>query len=226
MNSLHFDKIAEKYDYAIPEHIRDHYLNKRIKTVREHLKRGLIVDIGCGTGKLGEKLVSAGYGVIGVDVSGKMLAIARGRLGNKLVMGFADRLPLKSGAFDLAQCIALLHHLVDRRRVAVTIKEIARVTKLGGTIIIWDHNPNNPYWPIIMKKSPQDCGEERLIPLGEILGALRKSGIAKFEVCRRGFIPDFVPRRLLPLFQVVERVVEKSPVFNRLCAHNVIIAHK
>lgn len=226
MNTIHFDSVAEKYDYTIPKHIRDHYLNKRVEAIRHHLKGGLIVDVGCGTGKLGEKLVSAGYGVIGVDVSEKMLAIARGRLGNKLVMGFADRLPLKSDAFDLAQCIALLHHLADRRRVAATIREMVRVTKSGGAIIIWDHNPHNPYWPIIMKKSPQDSGEERLVPLEEILDALWKSGIAKLKVCRRGFIPDFVPRRLLPFFQVVERVVEKNPIFNRLCAHNVVIAHK
>ena len=29
-----------------------------------------------------------------------------------------------------------------------------RVTKPGGRVIIWDHNPANPYWPVIMSKAP------------------------------------------------------------------------
>ncbi|HEX6116657.1 MAG TPA: class I SAM-dependent methyltransferase [Solirubrobacterales bacterium] len=40
---------------------------------------GLVVDLGCGTGILAERLVAEGYDVLGVDISADALAIARDR---------------------------------------------------------------------------------------------------------------------------------------------------
>jgi SAM-dependent methyltransferase len=41
---------------------------------------GLVVDLGCGSGILAERLAAAGYEVLGVDLSADMLAIARKRV--------------------------------------------------------------------------------------------------------------------------------------------------
>ena len=49
-----------------------------------------------------------------------------------------------------------------------------RVLRSGGHLLIWDHNPRNPYWNFLMKRVPQDCGEERLIHKNEILSILAK----------------------------------------------------
>jgi len=65
------------------------------------------------------------------------------------------------------------------------------VAKPSGIVIIWDHNKNNPYWPILMRRLPQDSGDERIIPLREITDALNKSGVEKIEVYKKGFVPDF-----------------------------------
>lgn len=46
---------------------------------RAGLVGGRVVDLGCGSGIWAECLVGAGYDVLGVDLSGPMLAIARGR---------------------------------------------------------------------------------------------------------------------------------------------------
>ena len=43
---------------------------------------GLVVDMGCGTGKITEELAMAGYDMIGIDNSEDMLSIARGKLEN------------------------------------------------------------------------------------------------------------------------------------------------
>lgn len=42
-------------------------------------RSGLVVDLGCGSGILAERLTAAGFGVLGVDVSAAMLTIARRR---------------------------------------------------------------------------------------------------------------------------------------------------
>lgn len=46
---------------------------------RQGLKRGRVVDLGCGTGQWAAELARAGYDVVGVDVSAAMIAIARQR---------------------------------------------------------------------------------------------------------------------------------------------------
>src|SRR5918997_1446185 len=52
-----------------------------IREVLEHhgMGGGLIVDLGCGTGLLARELVDAGYDVLGIDISGAMIEIARQR---------------------------------------------------------------------------------------------------------------------------------------------------
>ena len=104
--------------------------------------------------------------------------------------------------------------------------EMTRVTKPGGHILIWDHNPRNPYWPILMKRVPQDTGAERLIPEKELIEGLRAGGARPIVVQPHSLIPDFAPRRLMPLAIRAEAIVERTPLLNRLCAHNVILAVK
>ena len=44
------------------------------------IKTGLVVDLGCGSGLWARELSDSGYGVLGVDISPAMIAIARKRV--------------------------------------------------------------------------------------------------------------------------------------------------
>jgi hypothetical protein len=77
-----------------------------------------------------------------------------------------------------------------------------------------------------MKRVPQDTGAERLIPEKEILDGLRDGGATPESVEVKGLMPDFTPKPLTGLVARIEDVVERVPVLNRLCAHNVILARK
>lgn len=46
---------------------------------RNGLREGLVVDLGCGSGLLARELLDAGYGVLGIDISGAMVELARRR---------------------------------------------------------------------------------------------------------------------------------------------------
>ena len=63
--------------------------------------------------------------------------------------------------------------------MAATVREMGRVVKRGGFVVLWDHNPANPYWPILMKRVPQDSGDERLVPLAELLDDIRAAGLQR-----------------------------------------------
>ncbi|CAA9555973.1 MAG: hypothetical protein AVDCRST_MAG43-1473 [uncultured Thermomicrobiales bacterium] len=222
-----FDTVADAYDDSLPHHVMDHYLDKRAEFIRRHVAPGRTVDVGCGTGVLAARLSDDGYDVTGVDpFRGMLKYLKQRRPGIDAVHAFGQHLPFADDTFDLSYCVAVMHHVADPAAVRETVLEMTRVTKPGGHILIWDHNPRNPYWPILMKRVPQDTGAERLIPEREFLDALHAGGARPIVVQPHSLIPDFAPRRLMPLAIATESIVERAPLLNRLCAHNVILAVK
>ena len=91
--------------------------------------------------------------------------------------------------------VAALHHIAEPADVRQTLVEMVRVARPGGRIVIWDHNPRNPYWGRLMARVPQDTGEERLIPEDEVLGGLRAGGAEILSSDQLGMVPDFTPPR-------------------------------
>lgn len=220
-----YDRIAEDYDGTIPQHVMEHYLKKRVRLVQEHLRSGAILDVGCGTGRLGGRLDAQGYKVVGLDASLGMLRVTQREGAVIAVAGYSHALPFRTESFQMTLSVASLHHIADAERVAQTLHEMHRVTERGGYILIWDHNPKNPYWPLIMRRVPQDLGLERLIPLSEILAAFQE-GISTLEAKKMGFVPDFIPRPLLAPLQILEALVEWLPGLREVAAHNVVLARK
>lgn len=225
MTDTHFDDIAAVYDESLPPHVVEHYLRKRTRFIVERCPSGRALDVGCGTGALAARLASAGYEVAGVDPSGGMLEVLRRRApGVDAVQGSGTALPFPDDGFDLVYCVAVLHHVADHGAVRATLAEMVRVARPGGRVLVWDHNPRNPYWGRLMAKVPQDTGEERLIPEHEVVGGLRGAGARILLSAQLGMVPDFTPRRALRAAAALERAVERTPLVRRLGAHNVVLA--
>lgn len=222
-----FDAIADEYDDALPPHVVEHYLAKRVRFLVARCPSGRVLDVGCGTGALAQRLSAAGLRVSGVDASSGMLEVmgrvapAAGR-----VRGHGGRLPFDDGTFDLTVTVAALHHVAEPAAVRATLTEMVRVLRPGGQAVVWDHNPRNPYWKHLMARVPQDDGSERLIPEEEIVGGLEAGGAQIVGSAQLGLVPDFVPPRMLRVAQAAERAVEQIPGLRRLCAHNVVVARR
>lgn len=222
-----FDSVAEAYDDSLPLHVMDHYLAKRVSFIRQHVAPGKALDVGCGTGVLAAKLSDEGYDVTCVDPFRGMLRFVKQRKQDlNAVHAFGEHLPFADNSFDLTYCVAVMHHVAAEDAVRETVLEMTRVTRPGGHVLIWDHNPRNPYWPILMKRVPQDTGAERLIPEREFLSGLAAGGARPLVVQPLGFVPDFTPKSLTGAAIRAEAVVERMPLINRLCAHTVILAVK
>src|SRR5712691_2850753 len=219
--------VAHEYDDVFPRHVAEHYIDKRTGLIKELLPMGgLVLDVGCGTGQLGSAIANQGFDVFGVDLSASMVARARDRGLIGTFAGITTALPFASESFDLALTVATLHHLETPERVATTVREMGRVVRHGGFVVLWDHNPAIPYWPILMKRVPQDSGDERLVPLAELLADVNAAGLELHRAFRSGFTPDFLPAPLAGLWNLVERAVEITPGLNVLAAHNVVVARK
>lgn len=230
-NVRHFDTIAGNiYDDSIPAHVMRHLTRRRVNVVRNVLRTGKVLDVGCGTGRFLSAFPADMYQCHGIDVSKGMIRVAQAKNpALRCCVASATSLPYEDESFDIVFCAAVLHHIADPDAVRQAIGEMIRVTRAGGTAIIWDHNPLNPYWPSIMRRVPQDTGEERLIPRGEIasvLDAISKIYPLKVRWRRLTFIPDFAPERSMPALRWIEQVLEQIPFVRNLAAHNVAIIRR
>jgi SAM-dependent methyltransferase len=222
-----FDRIAEVYDESLPGHVVDHYLEKRTAFVLEHCPRGSALDVGCGTGALAARLAAQGYEVVGLDPSEGMLRVLEERTSRvRPVRGSGTSIPFEDSSFDLVLSVATMHHIAAPADVRRTLAEMVRVTSPGGRILVWDHNPRNPYWRLLMARVPQDTGEERLVGVQELVDGLTAAGAQPTLVTQLGLVPDFAPPRLMGAAAAAERAVEKIPILRRICAHNVMLASK
>jgi SAM-dependent methyltransferase len=223
-----FDAVADAYDDSLPFPVMAHYKSMRVAMIMRHAPTGgKVLDVGCGTGVLAETLVAVGYDVTGLDPFQGMLRHLKQRVPSiTTVQGNGEALPFPDNTFDFTYCVAVMHHVAGKPNVRQTLKEMVRVTKPGGKIMIWDHNPRNPYWPLLMKRVPQDTGAERLIPDREIRAGLAAGGAITIFNRPLGLMPDFTPTGLIPTMARVESLVEKVPLVRLIGAHNVIVAIK
>ena len=95
-----------------------------------------LLDVGCGTGHWSMFFSECGFTVTGLDVSQRMIDVARSKSNRDITYLAADahRLPFPDGAFDVTSAITTLEFT---RNPAGVIREMVRCTrKQGGTVLI------------------------------------------------------------------------------------------
>jgi ubiquinone/menaquinone biosynthesis C-methylase UbiE len=98
---------------------------------------GLVLDLGCGTLVLEERLARTGHRFVGLDLSPEMArlgAVKQAPNVGLLANGDAECLPFSDGAFDSAVSCYVPKY-VD---AGVFAREIARVTKPGANVVLYD----------------------------------------------------------------------------------------
>lgn len=156
-----------------------------------------VLDVGCGTGSLTmtAKIYAGATGLVyGIDASPVMVEVARkktakARLGVTFDVGLIEKIPYPDNTFDVVVSRLTIHHLPgDLKRKG--FKEIFRVLKPGGYLLISEFNP--PTNPI----------------LNHIFSAMFGPRMMQFTV-----------GTILPLFSDAGFIEVTEPVYTNFLAH-------
>ena len=143
----YFETIAGNW-----ESMRKSYFDDRVTSlaIEKLLPCDLVLaDVGCGTGSLTFELARFSRKVVGFDLSREMLRRARRSAKERefsnveFRYGDAAKLPVKANQFDGVFCVMVLHFLDEPEKA---IKELCRVTRPGGSVIVVDLVPHQQTW--------------------------------------------------------------------------------
>jgi ubiquinone/menaquinone biosynthesis C-methylase UbiE len=144
-----FDERADAYDREYNDQTTGGY-SLRIR--REKVLRffdqpgGKVLDVGCGPAVMAQEIAARGCEFWGVDPAEKMLDICRRRVGGRSDMhfelGYATQLAFPDQFFDAVLCMGVIDAVEDRSKA---VREMLRVLKPGGTLIITFTNVASPY---------------------------------------------------------------------------------
>ncbi len=161
-----FDRFADHYEDSVDRSIaftgrsaaffaqRKVQLLDRVAQTRLGALSSLsVLDVGCGTGTTDRALVTEVGELCGVDLSEEMLAVARKNVPGATFDPYdGKKLPFPDGTFDVALAVCVLHHVPLGRRHQF-LREMRRVTRPGGFLAVFEHNPLNP----LTRRAVHDC---------------------------------------------------------------------
>ena len=108
-----------------------------------------VLDIGCGNGRLAERLDRDGFRLnyLGIDVTPELIAMANARkprlarvsadfrVGDITARGWTDTLE-PSAPFDLVLALAVLHHVSSFELRRAAIRDVRAVLRPGGVFVM------------------------------------------------------------------------------------------
>lgn len=202
MDSAEFDQFADEYDQLHqrsirtsgerPEFFHEYKIKILTRLVGEcGLKPEKILDFGSGIGN------STAYfrryfpatQLSGADVSERSLEIAEQRFpGACTGLRIEDnRVPAADGTFDVTFSACVFHHIPHDEHIR-WLRELRRVTRVGGMLAIFEHNPLNPLTVRAVNTCPFD-ENAHLIRATEMKERYRASGWSNPTVEYHLFFP-------------------------------------
>ncbi|HEU4515098.1 MAG TPA: class I SAM-dependent methyltransferase [Nocardioidaceae bacterium] len=138
-----FDLVADAYDRGRPSY-PDDAVTQLLHGVRRTGHAVDVLELGAGTGKLTEQLLTHGCSVTATDPSESMLSrLTRRAPGARVAAGTAEQVPVRARSVDLVVA-AQSFHWFDAE---AALHEVARVLRPGGQLaVVWSSRDERIPW--------------------------------------------------------------------------------
>lgn len=189
---------TEQY-YERIDHLHDAaYYRRYIGLVRPSIREGRFLDIACGTGWVIKHFSDTeGTGHVGVDISPAGLGIASRNSGraanNRFVAANAKALPFKSNSFAAVGALTFLEHSYTP---VENIREMVRVLRPGGRIVLCHTNFLSPFAPLV--KTSFTAVIRSVARNLFLWGGWKRFAKVALKLIHKGVAPEFVQPSLDP----------------------------
>src|SRR5690606_29909901 len=140
-NRAYYDEFSKQYEAHRGDNAPRGYHNLLDSLESEYVRRfgegREVLEVGCGTGLVLERIARFASKAKGIDLSPGMLEKARAR-GLDVVEGSATDLPFAEESFDVTCSLKVL---ADVRDIERGLSGMARVTRVGGVVLAELYNP-------------------------------------------------------------------------------------
>ena len=138
-----FATIADRYDFITVglSYGQDRRWKRRLIDLAAPSAGTRALDLATGTGDIAFALAARGADVVGLDITHRMLVLARAKRREKFVVGDMMALPFPPRSFDI---VTTGYGLRNVPSLTIAVDEIQRVLRPGGQLVSLDFNrPSN-----------------------------------------------------------------------------------
>jgi len=216
---ISFNNYVDSYKNEIEKTIRfagqdvDFYVSLKAELITELAGKYFgditdlrVLDVGCGIGLVDMYLRDRFRNLYGVDVENKVIKKAgENNPSVTYVMYDGKTIPFEDNFMDITFAVNVIHH-VKPEYWQNFINEMARVTRKGGIVMIFEHNPLNP----LTQKVVKNCVFDRdavLIRKGMITKLIENSGLHKVDSAYIIFFPF-----KHTIFRIIEGYIRQLPL--------------
>jgi ubiquinone/menaquinone biosynthesis C-methylase UbiE len=229
-----YDRFAEKLDTNIRtikslhddvSPVLKYFRKRKIDTALElgrFNKEARVLEIGSNVGQNTTMLAERGLSMVGIDISQKIVEVARKNAEalNLKIDYFpadAENLSLFSDEeFDGVVSFSTLRYVPDLKKA---LREIFRVTKKGGAVVLDFPNRHCPWFILLKTKFGVDrhvC--DHFYSQRELIDLLSRVGFKNIESKKIMFTHYTFPARFLPFYRIMDFIAERLPLIKRSAA--------
>jgi ubiquinone/menaquinone biosynthesis C-methylase UbiE len=155
-NQQYYDEFAKWYERERGKGYHRMLDDLEVGLVERYAVGKDVLEAGCGTGLLLERVAQFARSARGIDLSPGMLAKARER-GLDVEVASVTELPFPDQSFDVAYSFKVLAHV---EAIGQAMSEMARVVRPGGHVLAEFYNPHSLRGLVKRLKPPTAISEQ------------------------------------------------------------------
>lgn len=152
----YYDKFSKSYE---DKRYKGYHLlidELEFDCIKNYIKDKKVLEAGCGTGLILQRISKLASEHHGIDISEGMLLLAKEK-GLNVKQASVTEMPFEDNYFDVVCSFKVLPHVENIRQA---IKEMNRVTKPGGVLILEFYNTMSLRYLIKKIKTPSKTSEK------------------------------------------------------------------